>query len=154
MNDLALVPSTDPILRTPARLVTPEELPELCDPKFLYRVDKLRKKLGGIGLAGPQIGDSRSWFLWVPVVGISSDLIPGEIVINPRVLSRSPATDTMEEGCLSFPGRKNPVARPIEIEVEYYDAMAGYVRTRRLHYLRARVFLHEFDHLQGICIVS
>jgi peptide deformylase len=149
MNELQLVPSTDPILRTPARPVTPEELPELCDPKFLYRVDKLRKKLGGIGLAAPQVGDSRAWFVWTPLAGI-----PGELVINPTVTFRSEATDTQIEGCLSFPGQKIKVARPVEIEVEYYDGDAGYRRTRRLHYLRARVFLHEFDHLQGICIVN
>src|SRR6478609_1321162 len=113
--ELQLVPSNDPILRTPARLVTPEELPELCDPKFLYRVDKLRKKLSGIGLAAPQIGDSRCWFLWAP------DGQNGEIVVNPKVLHRSDATDEQLEGCLSFPGNKARVTRPVEIEVEYYD---------------------------------
>lgn len=145
---ISLVPSDSPILRQPCRPVRPDELPELCDPKFLYRVDKFRKQQGGIGLAAPQIGDGRQWFVWAsPRTGGT-----GGLVINPKVTFRSGATEAFEEGCLSFPGQRMVVTRPVEIEVDYINE-SGVGLRQRLHYLAARVFLHEFDHLQGICIV-
>jgi peptide deformylase len=138
---LQLVPPDSPILRTPCRQVRHDEFAELCDPKFLYRIDKLRKQLKGVAIAAPQLGDSRSWFLW-----------EYGIVINPQVLFRIHETEEKYEGCLSFPDRPPTlVTRPVEIEVSYTDGLQLPV-TRRLHYLNARIFLHEFDHLQGHCI--
>lgn len=146
---ISLVPSDSPILRQPCREVRTAEVPELCDPKFLYRVDKFRKQQGGIGLAAPQIGDSRQWFVWTSPKTRTG---PAGLVINPKVTFRSGATETFEEGCLSFPGQRMVVARPVEVEVDYINE-SGVSLRQRLHYIAARVFLHEFEHLQGICIV-
>jgi len=138
---LQLVPHDSPILRTPCRLVRFDELHELTDPKFMYRVDKLRKQLGGVAIAAPQLGDSRCWFLW-----------EFGMVINPQVHFRIGKTEVRSEACLSFPDQPDiPVERPVEIEVEYIDGLQLPVR-RHLHYFNARVFLHEFDHLNGKCI--
>lgn len=147
MNLPSLVPSDSPALRTLCRPVRPDEYAELFDPKFLYRVDKFRKQLGGIGLAAPQLGDCRQWFVW----GRSSR-DHCELVVNPTILFRAGATERHPERCLSFPGRAEAIDRSVEIEVEYRDSPNAICR-RRLHYWSARVFLHEFDHLQGICIV-
>jgi peptide deformylase len=145
---LSLVAPDSPILRTPCRAVRDSEMPELRDPKFLYRVDKFRRQQKGVGLAAPQLGDSRAWFVWSRH---GHDGI-GELVINPRVTFYLGQTELLHEGCLSFPGRTVLVARPVEIEVEFVDAL-GAQRTNRLHYLNARIFLHEYDHLQGTCIL-
>lgn len=146
--DIALVPSDSPILRTPCRPVRDDEIPELCDPKFLYRVDKFRRQQRGVGLAAPQIGDSRQWFVWNKH-GYDS---LGELVINPAVTFRLGQTEKMIEGCLSFPGHAVAMDRPTEIGVEYTNER-GHFCVCRLHYKAARIFLHEFDHLQGVCIV-
>lgn len=145
---LALVPSDSPILRTPCRPVSEAELPELLDPKFLYRVDKFRRQQGGVGIAAPQLGDSRAWFCWASAFGS----LHGGLVINPQVVWRIEHTERDIEGCLSFPGSRVSVARPVEIEVTYTDERGNF-HQRRLHYRTARIFLHEFDHLQGICIL-
>ncbi len=141
LSTFSLVPPDSPILRTPCRAVRADELPALCDPKFVYRIDKFRKQCGGIAIAAPQVGDSRAWFCW-----------DGGLYINPRVSFRIGHTTTAQEACLSFPGRSASVERPIEIGVEYTDEK-GVFQQRHLHYLAARIFLHEFDHLQGVCIL-
>ncbi len=145
---LALVPSDSPILRQRCREVRQDELFDMKDPGFLYRIDKFRRQLKGVGLAAPQIGDSRAYFCWAP----RDAKAKGGLVINPRVTFRLGQTEGREEGCLSFPGRRVVVDRPVEIGVEYTDE-GGNFRQRHLHYLEARIFLHEFDHLQGICIL-
>lgn len=143
----SLVPPDSPILRAPCRPVRSDELPALCDQKFLYRIDKFRKQNHGVGIAAPQIGDSRQWFCWA-----RSPTTVGGLVINPRVSFRSGHTDNKAESCLSFPGEWILVERPTEIGVEYTDEL-GVFQQQHLHYREARVFLHEFDHLQGVCIL-
>lgn len=138
--DFRLIPETDDTLRQPCRPVRDDELAGFHDDKFRYRAEKFLKASKGLAFAAPQIGDSRAWFLWA-----------GGFVINPEVLFRSGATELLPEGCLSFPGRIVYVDRPVEIEVRYHDGHS--IRQRRLHYMQARIFLHEFDHLNGTCIV-
>ncbi len=145
---LALVPSDSPILRTPCRPVRADEMSALCDPKFLYRIDKFRRQCNGIGLAAPQIGDNRQYFVFATHAAGAH----GELVINPRIAFRSGHTALYSESCLSFPGKFADVERPTEIGVEYTDG-SGLFSQRHLHNWDARVFLHEFDHLQGTCIL-
>lgn len=145
--ELALVPPDSPILRTPCREVSSEEMRELSEPKSVYRIDKFRRQQGGVGLAAPQIGDGRQWFIWQ-----ETSYPRGEMVFNPKVGFRMNQTESKPEGCLSFPGRTVDVTRSVEIDVEYTNDL-GVFRQRRLHYRAARIFLHEFDHLQGVCIL-
>ena len=140
---LQLVPSNDPILRQPCRPVEESELAELRDSKFLYWLNKFVKQQKGLAIAAPQLGDSRAWF-YSAHAGIG-------LVVNPLITWQSGAVETRPEGCLSFPGQTALVTRPLEIHVSYLDEHGP--RERRLHYLPARIFLHEYDHLQGKCIV-
>ena len=55
----------------------------------------------------------------------------------------------MEEGCLSFPGLYFKVKRPSVVSVQYLDIEQKECIIK-LEGLHARVFLHEYDHLQGI----
>lgn len=113
-----------------------EETMELCSEMF----QQMRKE-EGCGLAAPQIGISKQVF----VVG-NDDWT--EIVINPRVVWRSKQVNTMEEGCLSLPGLYANVTRPNAINVEYYNVQ-GKKLERYLEKFNARVFMHEYDHLEG-----
>ena len=140
-SPFSLVPPDDPVLRTVARAVFEWEIPALGDPKFLYWLGKFLKQCDGQAIAAPQFGDSRAYFLW-----------DDGLVINPRITFRGGMTEERTETCLSFPGREALVERPIEIAVEYTDENRA-LRSRHLHYHRARVFLHEYDHLIGKCIV-
>lgn len=133
-----LVPSHHVALRTVSRPVTPEEIPDLR--KQLYWLQKLMKAEGGIGLAANQVGDCRRYFVWD--VGM---------VINPEITFKSEIEDTMIESCLSFPGVQTTCRRPRSIRVRFLDER-GILIERGYDGRVARIFQHELDHLQGLCI--
>ena len=70
-------------------------------------------------------------------------------VINPMVTEVGTEKIEMEEGCLSFPGLYMKVKRPAVVSVQYLDTKQKECIIK-LEGFHARVFLHEFDHLQGI----
>lgn len=134
----SLVASTDPVLYMPSRPVELAEIPELR--KQLYWLQKLMKKAGGVGLAANQVGDPRRYFVWD--VGM---------VINPEITFASEHTATLLESCLSFPGVQSSKTRPSKISVRFLDER-GMLIERGYDGFAARIFQHELDHLNGICI--
>ena len=58
-------------------------------------------------------------------------------------------TDTMDEGCLSLPGYRGEVDRPMEVTVEALDEYGEPVTLRAEGFL-AVICCHELDHLDGI----
>ena len=72
-------------------------------------------------------------------------------MINPVLFDLSEETSSMEEGCLSIPGVREPVTRPERIGVEYYDQDWNLVE-EHLDGLAARIVQHENDHLDGTMI--
>lgn len=99
----------------------------------------------GIGLAAPQVGINEQIF----VVDTGKDAFA---VINPKII-RSVGHETSEEGCLSIPHLGVNVKRAKEIDVEFLDENNKLVRAR-LSGLLAKVFQHEYDHLQGRLIID
>ena len=53
------------------------------------------------------------------------------------------------EGCLSYPGLFIKIKRPTEIRARITDWQKN-IDTFKLTGLTARIFQHEYDHLQGI----
>ena len=74
-----------------------------------------------------------------------------EVIINPVIKSKSEEKYKFEEGCLSLPGQQFDIDRHTEIVVEYKDIKFN-VHEETMQNYRARVFQHEIDHLNGICI--
>lgn len=70
------------------------------------------------------------------------------VVVNPVILSRSAEHVCDWEGCLSFPDMVGKVCRPRCVEVEYTQVDGTTVRAS-LDGWGARVFQHEFEHLEG-----
>jgi len=97
----------------------------------------------GIGLSANQIGLDAQLF----VMGDGKD--NNSILINPVVLQHTKEIVIDIEGCLSFPNVFAQVKRPKEILVEYYDENLELKRDHITGY-SVKVFLHEWDHLQGI----
>lgn len=95
----------------------------------------------GIGLSANQIG------LPYRVFAIKSS--PIIVCFNPYIVDESDEKISLEEGCLSYPGLFIKVKRPKTIKVRYTEPN-GNVVTRTFDGLTARIFQHEFDHLQGI----
>ena len=54
----------------------------------------------------------------------------------------------MEEGCLTWPGLWLKVKRPVWIEVEFED-VEGKKITKKYSDFEARIFQHEYDHMEG-----
>ena len=69
-------------------------------------------------------------------------------VINPEIVSQE-GKEEMEEGCLSFPGIYGTIERATKIRVRYRD-LDWEAKDLDLEGFVARVFQHEFDHLNGV----
>ena len=108
----------------------------------------------GIGLAGPQVGLLKSIFL-VDTTPLESDGIePVEkVFLNPVILNYSENATWYNEGCLSIPDIYEDVKRPEKVEVRYRDLNFDQ-KEEILDGLVARIFQHEYDHLQGILFVD
>jgi peptide deformylase len=105
----------------------------------------------GIGLAANQIGITKRVFT---MGSYNIDGFPEPFALfNPRVVKTSDEQALMQEGCLSYPGLWLSVKRPSVIEVEYQDSR-GNVHEVAMSGLIARCFLHELDHLNGVCFVD
>ncbi len=111
----------------------------------------------GVGLAAPQIGLSLRLF-----VADGTPFGEGEegdagckdfkrVMINPVLFDLSETHASMDEGCLSIPGVREPVSRPVSIGVEYYNEHWNLVE-EHLDGLAARIVQHEYDHLDGVMI--
>jgi len=99
----------------------------------------------GVGLAAPQVGINEQIF----VVDTGKEIFAA---INPKII-RSAGSEVMEEGCLSIPRVLVDVKRAKTIWVEFTDQENRQVRAQ-LNGLTAKVFQHEFDHLQGTLILD
>ena len=98
-------------------------------------------KYKGVGLAANQVGVDAQIF----VMGEKDPMT----VINPIITEVGTEKVEMEEGCLSFPGLYMKVSRPSVVSVQYLDIEQKECIIK-LEGFHARVFLHEYDHLQGI----
>jgi peptide deformylase len=133
----------DPVLETPAEIVTEFDTPELL--KLLEDMFESMYAAKGVGLAAPQIGIPRR----IAVVDPSAGEDPAKrlVLINPEIV-RSEGTQTEEEGCLSIPGFREPVKRGKRVTIRAQNAK-GELFERTAEDLVARAFLHETDHLNG-----
>ena len=100
---------------------------------------------GGIGLSANQIG------MYVRAFAMIKDLEYNEVIVcfNPRIIKKYNDSVWCEEGCLSFPDEIINIQRPDRIVVKYEDEDKKEHKIK-LDGLAARVFQHEFDHLEGI----
>ncbi|MCS7152893.1 MAG: peptide deformylase [Bacteroidia bacterium] len=135
-----------PVLRQKASPVSPED-PEL--PRLIQDLWDTMYNADGVGLAAPQIGVSKKVF----VVDARQLQSPEEepfkgVFINPKILSTDPVCAPYEEGCLSIPGIRERIYRPVGVEVEYLDENLVLQR-RHFTGIVARVIQHEYDHLIG-----
>eukprot|EP00775_Hariotina_reticulata_P004972 gene4972-5213_t len=101
----------------------------------------------GVGLAAPQIGVNVRLMVFNETAERGH---PAEtVLVNPVILEKSRATNIDEEGCLSFPKIYADVERANKIDIQYQD-LDGNTQQMQLRDFEARVFQHEYDHLQGV----
>ncbi|KAL6497544.1 Peptide deformylase 1B, chloroplastic [Orobanche hederae] len=157
---LEVVKYPDPILRAKNKRVNmfDESLKKLVYEMFdvMYReceklVGFLFHRTDGIGLSAPQVGIN----VELMVFNLVGERGEGEeiVLINPRIKRYSSKIVPFNEGCLSFPGIYGDVQRPDALQVDAQD-IAGASFEVNLTGLSARVFQHEYDHLQGILFID
>ena len=113
---------------------------------LVLKMEKVMDQEEGIGLAAPQIGELKRIILVRE--GDQSDCF-----INPIILEKSKEKDLLEEGCLSCPGISVEIERPVEIRIRATN-LDGEEFESEIEGLKARVFQHETDHLDGILITD
>ncbi len=106
----------------------------------------------GLGLAAPQVGKSLRLFVidGEPLAKEHPEMRDFHAAfINPHVVERKGEKMPMSEGCLSLPGLHEEVLRESEIRIQYYDTEWNFHDEVYEGY-KARVILHEYDHLDGV----
>src|SRR5688572_24177520 len=134
----------DPVLRRRAALVeavTPE-VRRLASDMIETMYDEV-----GIGLAAPQVGVSTR----LMVVG-DEEGRGAQVLVNPTISAQGGKV-TAEEGCLSLPGVFAQVTRSEWVTLEAQD-LEGRPVAVTARGLRARVFQHEIDHLDGVLFID
>jgi peptide deformylase len=110
----------------------------------------------GVGLAAPQIGVSQQVFVWEWTD--DDGILQEGAVINPTLhvgpLERRKADpDEDLEGCLSVPDFRYPLVRAKRVVLRGTTPLQTPVQITAEGWL-ARIFQHEFDHLQGTLYVD
>ena len=138
---LELTPNTHPILHERVKPCSKD----LDRPEMSRILKENMIHYGGVGLSANQIGISERVFIMM----LNMETEETITCFNPRIIKRYDDNVWCEEGCLSFPDEIINVERPDRIIVKYEDEDKKDHKIK-LSGMAARVFLHEFDHLEGI----
>ena len=138
---LQLTPNTHPILHERVKKCS-YDLDRSKISKILYDNMVLHN---GVGLSANQIGINERVFIMMIDIETETTVT----CFNPRIVKQSSKTCIMEEGCLSYPDEFVEVERSESVVVKYEDENKVNHKIK-LDGLAARVFLHEFDHMEGI----
>lgn len=143
-----------PVLRAENSEVTPD-YPEL--DKLIQNMKDTMYASDGIGIAAPQVGKNlRIIYIDVDVLAKDMPELKGQhfVLINPVItVDETVKPNGREEGCLSVPGIHEVVARHEKIHVKWVDENWQEHEQEFEGYL-ARVFQHEYDHLQKTLFVD
>ncbi len=143
----------EPVLHQRAAEVTEfnQELRDLVNDMF-----ETMDQAPGVGLAAPQVGIGLRVFVYS--YPDDNDNPRRGVLVNPSIshsaIEPGEAEDEIEsEGCLSVPGERFSLRRGDFVVVEGLDLDQKPVRLEAEGWF-ARIFQHEFDHLNGIIYVD
>ncbi len=133
----------DPVLRERAAEVTSFDaaLERLADDML-----ETLQAAAGAAIAANQVGVLQRLFVW-EVDGDRGALV------NPELVETSEEEQESDEGCLSFPGLFYPTKRPLRARLRGSD-VHGEPDEQSGEGMRARMLLHELDHLNGILFID
>lgn len=150
---LSIVLYGDPILRRKAPLI------ERITPEIETLASQMIKKMiesDGVGLAAPQVGHSiRLFVIQDELTNAAGEFSfgPPEVIVNPVFSNPSQEKEMSAEGCLSLPKILVDVERPLKIHVRYQNLKGEFIE-EDLQGFRARLFMHENDHLNGVLMID
>lgn len=148
-----IVISGEPVLHSPAAAVVD------FDDSLRALVQDMYETMDaapGVGLAGPQVGVGLRLFTFSYLD--ENEVQTRGVAINPELwITPVPAgeadEDEDEEGCLSFPGERFPLLRAASAVLRAVDLDQNPFEIHADGWL-ARIFQHEFDHLDGTLYVD
>ena len=146
VQQLRIVHYPADILRRPA-----VALPEVTDAvrAVADRMIELMHEARGVGLAAPQVGLGWRMFIANPTGEPGQE----QVLINPELVDPTPQTAAQDEGCLSLPGITAEITRPAGITIRALDREGQAVSLTSQDFA-ARVWQHEYDHLEGTLILD
>lgn len=151
---LEIIQLGDPLLRAKAEAV--ENIQDWRIQKLINDLITTVKQANGVGIAAPQVAASDRLFIVAsrpnPRYPNAPEMEPTPM-INPKIIASSTEMVNGWEGCLSIPGIRGLVPRSQAIEVEYTDRN-GKLQKQELTDFVARIFQHEYDHLDGIVFLD
>jgi peptide deformylase len=155
MNELTpIIKLGNPILRQKAAAVE-----NVQDEKIQNLIDELITSVSqanGVGIAAPQIAATTRLFIVASRPNARYPHAPEmqpTAMINPRIIAHSSEVVKGWEGCLSVPGIRGLVPRYQTIEVEYTDRSGNFQKQELTDFI-ARIFQHEYDHLEGLVFLD
>ncbi|MDB0603533.1 peptide deformylase [Tenacibaculum maritimum] len=153
---LPIVAYGDPVLRKVGEKID-ENYPDL--KKLISNMKETMYNASGVGLAAPQIGKSiRLFVIDASPFADDEDLKESDrealknfnkVFINAQIVEEQGEEWAFNEGCLSIPNVREDVFRKETITIEYEDESFK-KHTETLSGLAARVFQHEYDHIEGV----
>lgn len=145
-----------PILREPARELTPQELASDEIQTFIDDLVETMRDANGAGLAATQVYQP----LRICALEVGNNprypykpKIPLTILVNPVLTPLTEDTFDNFEGCLSVPDLRGVVPRHAEIRVQALDRH-GNVIDHVAKGITAGTYQHEVDHLHGKLFVD
>ncbi len=153
---LPIIAYGDPVLRKVGTEID-ASYPELSN--LIANMKETMYNAQGVGLAAPQIGKSIRLFI-IDASPFAEDeelsdteketlIALNKVFINATILEEEGEEWAFNEGCLSIPDVREDVFRHETITIEYQDEDFK-KHKETLTGLAARVFQHEYDHIEGI----
>lgn len=153
---LPIVAYGDPVLRKVGEEIN-ADYPNLKE--LIANMKETMYNAQGVGLAAPQIGKAiRLFLIDASPFAEDEDLTKEEqdslknfnkVFINAQIIEEEGNEWAFNEGCLSIPDVREDVFRQEKVTFEYQDEDFN-THTETLTGLAARVFQHEYDHIEGI----
>ncbi|MEX1384068.1 peptide deformylase [Lutibacter sp.] len=153
---LPIIAYGDPVLRK-VGIDIDKDYPDL--DILIENMKETMVNASGVGLAAPQIGKSIRLFIINATPFSEDDELEEEereflatfdkVFINAKIIKEEGDEWAFNEGCLSIPDINEDVFRLEKISIEYLDENFE-KHTTTLEGIAARVFQHEYDHIEGI----
>ena len=144
----------NPILRNKAKTVK-----NILAPNIQNLIDDMLTtviKEDGVGIAAPQVFQPLQIFIMASRPNARYPYAPkmqATAIINPKIIWKSEEITKDWEGCLSVPSIRGLIPRHKKIKVEYFTQDNRFVEAKYDDFL-ARVFQHEYDHLNGTVFID
>ncbi len=144
----------NPVLRRRSQVVE-----NIQDDHLQQLIDNLIstvQQANGVGIAAPQVAMGDRLFVVASRPNLRYPQAPTmepTAMINPRIIASSTEVVKDWEGCLSIPGIRGLVPRSRSIEIEY-TSRDGKLHQQEFTDFVARIFQHEYDHLDGIVFLD